>query len=144
MGKTFTVFMKYKKKLVKRTEAAVRKLTTSVEPISQIVYGINGMLDKINNITQATLETERLKLKILKTHKVSNSETSENRTIPPQMKEKSIKKENSNEHSENIENRGFIDSSMRMFKKTIESEFYNSKLNIKREYKLSSKSNFEL
>ncbi|KAL1509337.1 hypothetical protein ABEB36_004093 [Hypothenemus hampei] len=118
--------MESQESILKRNEITADKLSLTLDAMSSIMIGANQMLTKISEISNATLETEKIKLKQLEIKKTSTGKRSV---------EDDVLKES---------NQGFIDKSMQVIKTTIETGINNNKINIKRDYNLSQKTNFEL
>ncbi|CAH0550178.1 unnamed protein product [Brassicogethes aeneus] len=137
-------------KLIKRFEIVADKLSEALNSILEVMKGANTMLTKISEISKSTLETEKLRLKNMEAQKtlsvrVNNIDDDQIKAVIDEIEaSKNGDKENNSNNNPNSENQDFLDKSMQVIKTTIESGINNTKINIKRDYRLSQKSNFEL
>lgn len=125
--------------LMKHTEGTLNKLSNVVDKMSNVMSGANAMLNKISEISKSTLEAERIRL-----HRLEIQRSMQIGSTKKCEKENRAVDNNVKEHNKINDNQEFLTKSMQSIKKTIETEFNSSKINIKREYKLTQKSNFEL
>ncbi|XP_036147218.1 uncharacterized protein LOC118647097 [Monomorium pharaonis] len=126
-------------------------MQASLNMIEKIMEGANKMMEQMVRVSEVNLEEQRVKLRCLEVTK-NNTQSLENLEESHVQKSKELELNNKKRKLEEMihgsEHKGKEvvnnNKSLEVIKSVIKSELNNQKLNIKREYKLTQKSNFDL
>lgn len=138
-------------KLVDRSENVANKLEGAFKFLEKVMEKANTTIESMVKISEINLETERIKLRRLEVEghaekKLENLEGSRAQVYggsepePKRKRTEEIIEVASANRKENL----LRNKDVEVLKRTIEKELSDHKLNIKREYKLTQKSKFDL
>lgn len=134
---------------VAQERETMEKLSTSLSVLEKIMEEANRVIANMVQLSENNLEAERIKLRRMeimqsqKSAKSTNKEESLNLDQISEVQEVS-KEKNLTDSNESSNEQANWNQSVQLIKSTLENELISSKINIKRDYKLTQKSNFDL
>lgn len=140
-----------KEKLIDRSENVANKLEGALKFLEKVMEKANTTIESMVKISEINLETEKVKLRRLEVEGQTEKRLENLKGSRAQMyreSEREPKRKRTEEITEvasaNRKEYLLRDKDVEVLKRTIEKELSDHKLNIKREYKLTQKSKFDL
>ena len=134
-------FFEMQEKQITRSEAVNDKMAASIESLNKVMDGAKAMIPRMVQIYENNLEAERFELRAKEVKSLDESQV-QNKDVDSRKRKLQECTDSRKIRILDVKEHEKMDQSFELFKR-FENTFIYSNINVKREYKLTQKSNFD-
>ena len=136
------IFFEMQEKQITRSETVNNKMAASIESLSKVMEVGKAMMAQIVQISENNLEAERLELRAKEVKSLDENQV-QNKDVDSRKTKLEECTDSRKTRVLDVQEHEKTNQSVELIKR-FENEFIHSTINVKREYKLTQKSNFDL